>query len=176
VVLKAATVTKLTRNLFLAVVVPMLAFLHLKQQSRQEGGIKVDFAKLLPAFVLGFIAMAVLRSIGDATLQHSGAALGLWTAAQWEGITKSIGEFWGSRLLLGTAMAAVGLNTHPSVFKGVGAKPFAVGFAGSTLRRSRRFLVGGDHRSVRPIVTGDLALQPTRSPFTLIGCLNGVGH
>ena len=131
VVLKAATVTKLTRNLFLAVVVPMLAFLHLKQQSRQEGGIKVDFAKLLPAFVLGFIAMAVLRSIGDATLQNSGTAFWLLTAEQWEGLTKSIGEFWGSRLLLGTAMAAVGLNTHPSVFKGVGAKPFAVGFAGA---------------------------------------------
>ncbi len=131
VVLKAATVTKLTRNLFLAVVVPMVAFLHLRRQSLQEGKLQVDFTKLLPAFVLGFIAMAILRSVGDATLQHSGAALGFLTAEQWDSVTKSIGEFWGSRILLGTAMAAVGLNTHPSVFKGVGIKPFAVGFAGA---------------------------------------------
>ena len=32
---------------------------------------------------------------------------------------------------VGTAMAAVGLNTSFAVFKGVGAKPFAVGFAGA---------------------------------------------
>ena len=141
VVLKAATVTKLTRNLFLAVVVPMLAFLYLRQQSHQGSGVKVDFTKLLPAFVLGFIAMAVLRSIGDATLQNSGAALWLLTAEQWEGITKSVGEFWGSRILLGTAMAAVGLNTHPSVFKGVGAKPFLVGFVGALVVGITGFLL-----------------------------------
>ncbi len=129
VVLKSATVTKLTRNLFLAVVVPMLAFLYLQRQS-QGGSVKVDISKLLPAFVLGFVAMAVLRSIGDATLQ-SGAAFGFLSAEAWDNLTKSIGEFWGSRILLGTAMAAVGLNTHPSVFKGVGAKPFLVGFVGA---------------------------------------------
>lgn len=130
VVLKAATVTKLTCNLFLAVVVPLLSFLYLRQGS--GGGMKVEVTKLLPAFVLGFIGMAVVRSIGDATLQ-SGAAFGIWTASAWDGLTKSIGEFWGSRILLGTAMAAVGLNTHPSVFKGVGAKPFLVGFIGALI-------------------------------------------
>ena len=34
-------------------------------------------------------------------------------------------------LFLGTAMAAVGLNTNFAVFKGVGLKPFAVGMAGA---------------------------------------------
>lgn len=131
VVLKSATVTKLTRNLFLAVVVPMLAFLYLQRQSRGEG-VKIDFTKLLPAFVLGFVAMAVLRSIGDATLQ-SGAAFGFLSEQAWNGFTKSVGDFWGSKVLLGTAMAAVGLNTHPSVFKGVGAKPFLVGFVGALI-------------------------------------------
>ncbi len=33
VMLKAATVTKLTRNLFLAVVVPLLSFLYLRQSA-----------------------------------------------------------------------------------------------------------------------------------------------
>ena len=36
-------------------------------------------------------------------------------------------------VLLGTAMAAVGLNTSLAVFKGIGAKPFAVGFAGAVV-------------------------------------------
>jgi uncharacterized membrane protein YadS len=52
---------------------------------------------------------------------------------QWNQLTTSIGDFWASRLLLGTAMAAVGLNTSFRVFKGMGLKPFAVGFAGAVV-------------------------------------------
>jgi uncharacterized membrane protein YadS len=37
-VLKAATVTKLTRNLFLAVVVPLLAYLYLRNQMASGNG------------------------------------------------------------------------------------------------------------------------------------------
>ena len=36
-------------------------------------------------------------------------------------------------MLLGTAMAAVGLNTSFSVFRGMGLKPFAVGLAGAAV-------------------------------------------
>ena len=36
-------------------------------------------------------------------------------------------------MLLGTAMAAVGLNTSFKVFKGVGLKPFVVGLAGAVV-------------------------------------------
>ena len=75
--------------------------------------------------------MAVVRSIGDWTLTSNGAAFGAWTAAQWTSITKSLGDYWASQILLGTAMAAVGLNTNFAVFKGVGLKPFAVGMAGA---------------------------------------------
>lgn len=132
VVLKAATVTKLTRNLFLAVVVPLLAYLYLRNQAVQSGEqTQISIAKLLPAFVLGFILMAVLRSIGDATLAN-GLAFGVWNEEAWKNLTKAIGETWGSRAL-GTAMAAVGLATSFSVFKGVGLKPFLVGLIGALL-------------------------------------------
>ncbi|MFN7019134.1 MAG: YeiH family protein [Fimbriimonadales bacterium] len=133
VVLKAATVTKLTRNLFLAVVVPMLSYLYLRRMAAQgagDGG-KIRIAKLLPAFILGFIAMAIVRSIGDAQVAHS-LAFGIWDAEGWKEFTKAIGETWGSRAL-GTAMAAVGLATSFSVFKGVGLKPFLVGLVGALL-------------------------------------------
>lgn len=135
VAFQAATVTKLTRNLFLAVVVPLMAFYYLRRQQANgegEGDSRVNVAKLFPMFVLGFLAMALVRSVGDATL-GGGAAFGVWSAEGWKALTTTIGEQWGSRYLLGTAMAAVGLGTSFSVFKGLGLKPFAVGFVGALL-------------------------------------------
>ncbi len=147
-VLKAATVTKLTRNLFLAVVVPLLSYLYLRRMAQQEGSeaSKINIAKLLPSFVLGFILMAVVRSIGDASIANGGVAFGIWNEEAWKGFTKAIGETWGSRAL-GTAMAAVGLATSFSVFKGVGLKPFLVGLIGALLVGfigwGMAFLLGG---------------------------------
>lgn len=131
---KAATVTKLTRNLFLAAVVPALAFFHHQAKAgsgSQETG-KVKILELFPIFVLGFVGMTIIRSIGDATL-NGGAAWGLFNAETWNGLTQQVGSVWGSRYLLGTAMAGVGLGTRFEVFKGVGMKPFAVGFVGALL-------------------------------------------
>jgi uncharacterized integral membrane protein (TIGR00698 family) len=129
---QAATVTKLTRNLFLAVVVPVLALVYHRRRARDAGlpaaAHVVNITRLLPVFVLGFVAMALLRSLGDATLPR---ALGLLDVAAWKSLTAQLGDVWGSRYLLGTAMAGVGLGTSFSVFRGVGAKPFAVGFAGA---------------------------------------------
>jgi uncharacterized membrane protein YadS len=133
VVLRVATVTKLTRNIFLAAVIPLLTWMHMKSQAREVGSAAVTFklSSLVPGFVVGFLAMAAVRSLGDWTLTSNGAAFGVWTAAQWASITKQLGDYWASQILLGTAMAAVGLNTNFAVFKGVGLKPFVVGLAGA---------------------------------------------
>ena len=133
VVLRVATVTKLTRNIFLAAVIPILTWQHMKSQAKTIGAGAVGFriSSLVPGFVIGFVLMAVVRSIGDWTLTSDGAAFGVWSAAQWGSITKQLGDYWASQILLGTAMAAVGLNTNFAVFKGVGLKPFAVGMAGA---------------------------------------------
>lgn len=132
VVLRVATVTKLTRNLFLAGVIPLLTWMHLRASRAAAGGrTAASWKTLVPTFVIGFVAMALVRTIGDATLQSAGAAYGVWDAAAWARLTNQIGDFWASRVFLGTAMAAVGLNTSFAVFRGVGAKPFAVGLAGA---------------------------------------------
>lgn len=136
VVLRVATVTKLTRNIFLAAVIPLLTWMHLKSQSAAgvlgaSGASRFSIRSLVPGFVVGFLAMAVVRSLGDWTLTSQGAAFGVWSAAQWASLTKQLGDYWASQILLGTAMAAVGLNTNFAVFKGVGLKPFAVGMAGA---------------------------------------------
>ena len=133
VVLRVATVTKLTRNIFLAAVIPLLTWMHIRESHASAGGVKrtVKWTALIPGFVVGFVAMAVVRSAGDATLGSNGAAFGIWDATSWASITKQLGDYWASQILLGTAMAAVGLNTNFAVFKGVGLKPFAVGMAGA---------------------------------------------
>jgi uncharacterized integral membrane protein (TIGR00698 family) len=131
IVLRVATVTKLTRNIFLAAVIPILTWMHIRSQKLGSGSIGAVTTSLVPGFVIGFLAMAIVRSLGDWTLTSNGAAFGVWSAAQWASITKSLGDYWASQILLGTAMAAVGLNTNFAVFKGVGLKPFAVGMAGA---------------------------------------------
>jgi len=135
VVLRVATVTKLTRNIFLAAVIPLLTWLHVRAAPVEIGGVKkkTSWQALVPGFVIGFVLMAVIRTIGDATLASNGSAYGIWNADAWKSLTTQLGDYWASRILLGTAMAAVGLNTSFKVFKGVGLKPFAVGFAGAVV-------------------------------------------
>jgi uncharacterized integral membrane protein (TIGR00698 family) len=132
VVLRVATVTKLTRNIFLAVVIPVLTWMHVRSQSTRIGSGAIGMTtSLVPGFVVGFVLMALVRTIGDATLGSTGAAFGVLSGDTWSSITRELGDFWASQVLLGTAMAAVGLNTNFAVFKGVGLKPFAVGMAGA---------------------------------------------
>lgn len=133
VVLRVATVTKLTRNLCLAGVIPLLTWLHFRRArgAQHTTRTSVSWRTLVPTFIIGFVAMAVVRTIGDATLQSAGAALGWWDAAAWSNLTNQIGDFWAGRVFLGTAMAAVGLSTSFAVFKGVGGRPFVVGFVGA---------------------------------------------
>ncbi len=129
VAFQTAVITKLTRNLFLAVVVPLSAAVYFRR-SHEGGSKRVDVRRLLPAFVLGFVLMALLRTAGDASAS-SGAVFGVLRTEQWHWLTRQIGEVWGAKYLLGTAMAAVGLGTSLRVFKGVGLRPFAVGMAGA---------------------------------------------
>jgi len=133
VVLRVATVTKLTRNLFLAAVVPYLAWQHARDRgsAAAPGARPASWSTYLPAFILGFVAMAILRSIGDGMLDAGRPAWGLWDRTTWSALASTVGDTVGARWLLGTAMAAVGLNTTFAVFKGVGLKPFAVGLAGA---------------------------------------------
>uniref|UniRef100_A0A7S3LKK9 Uncharacterized protein n=1 Tax=Aplanochytrium stocchinoi TaxID=215587 RepID=A0A7S3LKK9_9STRA len=135
-VLKVAAITKLSRNLFLAGVIPGLAYMTAKR----EGAVKAsssllpsaaEIKKYIPGFVIGFVGMSALRTAGDISLENYGSALGLMDGDQWKWATSVVGSEIGSHYLLGTAMAAVGLGTSASALKGVGYKPFVVGLAGA---------------------------------------------
>ncbi len=122
---RVATVTKLTRNVFIAAVVPLLGFLYAR---RRAANTRVQIASLFPLFVLGFILAAVIRSLGDGMLDRGLNALALLDATQWRALTKFLGET-SSQWLLGTAMAAVGLSTDFSMFRQMGLRPLYLGFA-----------------------------------------------
>jgi uncharacterized integral membrane protein (TIGR00698 family) len=123
--LDVATVTKLVRNVFMAAVIPFMAYYYARR-TKVEGK-STSFWKLLPLFVLGFLAMAVIRSIGDATLNATGEAFGIWNAQTWDSIISFIKTWAGNFLVV--ALAGVGLSTNISTFKGLGMKPFFVGLA-----------------------------------------------
>jgi uncharacterized integral membrane protein (TIGR00698 family) len=136
VAFQAATATKLTRNLFLAVVVPLLAYRYSRSQARtsqaaNRSAPRPALVDLLPLFVLGFVGMALLRTIGEITLAN-GSAFGIWSADSWHALTVEIGDVWGARSLA-LAMASVGSLTRFSDFRTLGWKPFAVGLAGAFL-------------------------------------------
>ncbi|MDA7478805.1 putative sulfate exporter family transporter, partial [Candidatus Pelagibacter ubique] len=60
--LNIATVTKLIRNTFLVIMIPLFAFLY-----NRNNVVKKNYSILaiFPYFVIGFVAMIILRNIGD---------------------------------------------------------------------------------------------------------------
>jgi uncharacterized integral membrane protein (TIGR00698 family) len=129
--LKIATVTKLTRNVFLAAVVPILSLHFARKAGRVQK--RVNIANLLPLFVLGFLAMAILRSAGDAGIVgQKQAAFGVWGPAAWAKITQTLGDTVAT-VALGAAMASVGLSTNLKALRRLGIRPLYLGAAAATI-------------------------------------------
>ncbi len=129
--LDVATISKLVRNVFMAFVIPFMAYYYARQ-TPVEGefkGKKTSIAKLLPVFILGFLAMAALRSFGDAGLNSGGTAFGFMAAPAWGNVISTI-KSW-AEILLVIALASVGLGTNFRSMKALGIKPFLVGLVAS---------------------------------------------
>ena len=114
--LNIATVTKLIRNTFLIIMIPLFAFLYNRGQS-----IKKDYSiiDIFPFFVLGFVGMIIFRNIGDQTFIFQ-------NKDEWIEIIDIIKML--SKISLTMAMAAIGLSTNLTDIKSMGLKPFVVGF------------------------------------------------
>ena len=126
-VAQIATITKLTRNSMLVLVVPVLGLLH-RRLTAGERGTPVPLRDLFPLFVLGFLAASLFRSVGEAGVSASGAAYGLLDPSSWVRLIRLLGD-QSAGLLLGTALAAVGLSTRLSVFRALGVMPLLLGLA-----------------------------------------------
>lgn len=129
--MEVATVTKLTRNVFIVLVVPVLGWIWARRKARSVDG-TTSAAGLFPGFVLGFVAMALLRSAGEWTLERQGAALGFLSADSWRLLVTTAGDRV-SYIALGLAMAAVGLSTDFRSLRTLGLRPLWVGAAAALI-------------------------------------------
>ncbi len=131
--LEVATVAKLVRNVLMAVVIPAMALRYARQSTdpAKPGAEASTFTQLFPVFILGFLGMAVIRSIGDASLAGGGRALGLWDQNAWAAAVGGIKE-WAVNLMV-VALAGVGLSTRLSALRKLGAKPLVVGLGAALM-------------------------------------------
>jgi uncharacterized integral membrane protein (TIGR00698 family) len=127
--LAAASVAKLLRNLSIAVLVPVAAWLTRRHEEREgaAAGVPVTPAgaartPLVPFFVLAFIGFIVLRTAGDA-LFHEGSG--------WLSLVN--GGYTASDLFLTCGMTAVGLSVSFIDMWRIGWRPLAAGFVVATL-------------------------------------------
>ena len=114
--LNIATVTKLIRNTFLIIMIPLFAFLYNRGKTKEKN---YSVLNIFPYFVLGFVGMIILRNVGDQLFISA-------TNDNWNETIDTIKFF--SKIFLTMAMAAIGLSTNFKDIKNMGYKPFVVGF------------------------------------------------
>ena len=117
--LNVATVTKLIRNTFLVIMIPLFAFLYNRGQIKKND---YSILSIFPYFVLGFIGMIILRNIGDQIFiinEHNNYQI-------WQSFIININDL--ATVFLTMAMAAVGISINLNELKSMGYKPFVVGF------------------------------------------------
>ena len=117
-----ATMVKLTRTLSIIPTVLVFAFISLRLKRRAGAadgntaeGKKVSILKLFPWFILGFLALAAVNSLG-------------WIPSAVSAGAKDVSKF-----LMVSALAAIGLNTSFKDMKKSGVRPMIHGFIISAL-------------------------------------------
>ncbi len=105
--LVAATVTKLIRNAGMLVLIPAVVWLA----ARHEANGRARVAP--PLFIVGFLALSGLRSLGDAWLGVDHAA--------WQAAIDLAGQF--SLFAFAMAMAALAMAVRPAELRAIGWKP-----------------------------------------------------
>ncbi len=126
--LDTATVTKLVRNLFMVAVIPLMALLYHRGGDGAADAPRPSFLQMVPLFVFGFVAMALLRTLGDLGGAPFGGLLG---AETWRGAIDTVSSV--SAWCLTIAMASVGLGTNLNRLRSLGLKPSAVGLAAAII-------------------------------------------
>jgi uncharacterized integral membrane protein (TIGR00698 family) len=112
--LAVATVTKLLRNLSMLVVIPGVVWWALRGE-RARGG-----RPAFPWFIVGFLAFAAVRSVGDLLVAESPAWLALLDAASVV-----------SAFLFAMAMAAIGMGVRFESLRALGPRPAVVALLAS---------------------------------------------
>tara|TARA_Y100000992_G_C21228071_1_gene473972 strand:+ start:78 stop:1151 length:1074 start_codon:yes stop_codon:yes gene_type:complete len=114
--LNIATVTKLIRNTFLIIMIPLFALLYNRGQTKNKN---YSIVNIFPYFVLGFVGMIIFRNLGDEIFSGT-------NNSNWNEMIDFIKML--SKIFLTMAMAAIGLSTNLKDIRNMGYKPFVVGF------------------------------------------------
>ena len=115
IVLETATLTKLIRNLFLALLIPYLA-IKVQSNSLGQTGLLKQISNNIPSFVYGFIFFIFIRTIGDQILVSSSI---------WDQILA-----WNHQLvsaLFGFALVALGLSIKIKELKDLSSSSIVIG-------------------------------------------------
>jgi uncharacterized integral membrane protein (TIGR00698 family) len=115
--LNVATVTKLIRNTFLVIMVPLFGFLYNRGKAKDKN---YSIFSIFPYFVLGFIGMIIVRNFGDQFFTLENGSFEYWIA--FIAYIKSL-----ATIFLTMAMAAVGISINLNELRSMGYKPFIVG-------------------------------------------------
>jgi uncharacterized integral membrane protein (TIGR00698 family) len=121
-----ATIVKMARVCLLAPVVFLLGLWNARKKARDGGSStarKINYLRLFPTFILGFVAMALLNTLGlipELTLRHAA-----FLSAGVHTLTLATAADQVSRFCIIISMAGVGLETKFAAMRQTGLKPFA---------------------------------------------------
>jgi uncharacterized integral membrane protein (TIGR00698 family) len=127
--LNAAVVTKLVRNLCMIGVIPLIAVMYHNRGGGADSvnGRSPSWHSMVPLFVIGFVAMAAVRTVGDLG-EHP---FGLLAGNTWRDFVNQTAGAAAWCLIL--AMSAVGLGTGIRQVVNIGWKPLVVGVSAALL-------------------------------------------
>ncbi|HYR52625.1 MAG TPA: putative sulfate exporter family transporter [Candidatus Dormibacteraeota bacterium] len=116
---KVATAVKLTRNALMGPVIVAIGLIYARgARGEARRGLGGRLGQSIPVFVIGFLVVALLNSVGVF------AWLGAWMHRDLAHYLQLI-----SRFLILVALSGVGLSTRLSAMRRIGATPFLVGLA-----------------------------------------------
>lgn len=128
--LDIATIVKLTRNTLMAPLIVLMGLvytrgMHRKLSDQAAAATRLSWRKLIPGFVLGFLLMSLIRTVGVALgvlPQDIANPENLQTAAN---ILKALDGV--SKFAILMALSAVGLNTDLASLRRIGIRPLVIG-------------------------------------------------
>ena len=115
--LNVATVTKLIRNTFLVIMIPLFAYLYNRGEVKNKD---YSIFSIFPYFVFGFIGMILFRNLGDQIF-----VAGEQNYLMWIKLIEYLKIL--ATTFLTMAMAAVGISINLNELKLMGYKPFIIG-------------------------------------------------
>lgn len=113
-----ATVVKLTRNTLMGGVIILMGLIYARSGAGAAGSLTQRLKQSVPPFVLAFLGMCLLNTLG--VIAWASQHLGRELTADAQTV---------ARFLILTALAGVGLGTRIDAMRRIGLRPFWVGLA-----------------------------------------------